>query len=212
MAVTRINCRGQACPAPVVKTMEVLKNIKEPGIVEVQVDNEIAVENLKKLGARKKLPVTAEKAGPSFYKVTFQIESAEQIGSSPLGSAQAACEPVFAENIQAAGTVIAIGSQYMGSGSDELGAALLKSFIYAVSKLPLLPKTMVFFNGGAHCTCEGSNMASDLKILEKNGVEILTCGTCLDYYGIKDKLLVGKVTDMYSIVEILSNAGKVIKP
>ena len=75
-----------------------------------------------------------------------------------------------------------------------------------------LPKTMLFYNGGATLTAEGSDSLEDLKSLEAQGVEIMTCGTCLDYYGLKEKLAVGTVTNMYSIVETMANAGKIIRP
>ena len=100
----------------------------------------------------------------------------------------------------------------MGRGSDELGKLLMKSFLFAVTQLPQLPKTMLFYNGGAKLTVEGSESLEDLKGLEAQGVEILTCGTCLNFYGLADKVAVGGVTNMYSIVETLANAGKVIKP
>ena len=75
-----------------------------------------------------------------------------------------------------------------------------------------LPKKMIFYNGGATITCEGSDSLEDLKNLESQGVEIVTCGTCLDYYGMKDKLAVGTVTNMYDIVESMNHAGKIVKP
>ena len=100
----------------------------------------------------------------------------------------------------------------MGRGNDELGATLMKGFIYALSQLEELPKTLLFYNGGAKLTTEGSASLEDLKSMEAQGVEILTCGTCLNFYGLTEKLAVGGVTNMYSIVETLSGAAKVIKP
>ena len=108
--------------------------------------------------------------------------------------------------------MVAVSSDRMGSGNDELGKVLIKGFIFAVTQLDELPKTMLFYNGGATLTTEGSDSLEDLKSLEAQGVEILTCGTCLDYYGLKDKLAVGSVTNMYSIVETLAGADKIIKP
>mgnify|MGYP003248336708 CR=1 FL=1 len=96
--------------------------------------------------------------------------------------------------------------------NDELGKVLIKGFIFAVTQLDKLPKTMLFYNGGATLTTEGSDSLEDLKSLEAQGVEIMTCGTCLDYYGLKDKLAVGSVTNMYSIVETQAKATKIIKP
>ena len=88
----------------------------------------------------------------------------------------------------------------------------MKGFLYALSQQETLPKTILFYNGGAHLTAQGSESLEDLRSMEAQGVQILTCGTCLDYYGLKDKLAVGGVTNMYSIVEILSGAAHVIKP
>ena len=100
----------------------------------------------------------------------------------------------------------------MGRGSDELGKLLMKSFLFAVSQLPRLPRTVLFYTGGAKLTVEGSESLEDLRNMEAQGVEILTCGTCLNFYGLAEKLAVGGVTNMYAIVEALANAGKVIKP
>ena len=88
----------------------------------------------------------------------------------------------------------------------------MKGFLFAVSQLPELPRTMLFYNGGASLTCKGSGSLEDLKSLEAQGVEILTCGTCLNHYGLTEELAVGGVTNMYAIVEKLAGAGKVVKP
>ena len=100
----------------------------------------------------------------------------------------------------------------MGSGNDELGKVLIKGFIFAVTQLDELPEQMLFYNGGAVLTCEEADTLEDLKNLEAQGVEILTCGTCLDYYGLKEKLQVGSVTNMYAIVEAMSRADEIIRP
>ena len=88
----------------------------------------------------------------------------------------------------------------------------MKGCIFAISQLETLPKTMLFYNGGAKLTAEGSDSLEDLKGLEEKGVEILTCGTCLNFYGLQDKLAVGSVTNMYTIVEKMAGADKIIKP
>ena len=99
----------------------------------------------------------------------------------------------------------------MGSGDDALGATLMKGYLYAVSQQEELPKTILFYNGGAKLTVEGAVSVEDLKNMEAQGVEILTCGTCLNFYGLGDKLAVGSVTNMYTIVEKLTQASKVIR-
>jgi selenium metabolism protein YedF len=100
----------------------------------------------------------------------------------------------------------------MGSGNDDLGKVLIKGYIFALTQLDELPKTILFYNGGATLTAEGSDSIEDLKNLEAQGVEIMTCGTCLNYYGLTEKLQVGTVTNMYSIVETCAKASKIMKP
>ena len=100
----------------------------------------------------------------------------------------------------------------MGEGSNELGKILLKGFLFALTQQEQLPKTVLFYNGGAAVTCEGSASLEDLKALQAQGVEILTCGTCLNYYGLTEQLRVGEVTNMYVIVEKQAKADLVIRP
>ena len=108
--------------------------------------------------------------------------------------------------------MVVIGTSCLGSGADTLGATLMKGFLYALSQQERLPRTILFYNGGAKITTEGSVSIEDLKNMEAQGVEIRTCGTCLNYYGLTDKLAVGSVTNMYDIVETMTSAGKVIRP
>ena len=101
---------------------------------------------------------------------------------------------------------------YDPDASDELGKILIKGFIYALSQMETHPDTILFYNGGAKLTTEDSESLEDLKKMEEEGVEILTCGTCLKHYGLMEKLMVGKVTDMYTIAERMTGADKVIRP
>ena len=107
---------------------------------------------------------------------------------------------------------VAAARSACASGDDVLGKKLLKSFVFSLTQLPRLPKTILLYNGGAHLSCEGSDSLEDLKNLADDGVEILTCGTCLDFYGITDKFAVGEVTNMYVIAEKLAGASVVVRP
>ena len=100
----------------------------------------------------------------------------------------------------------------MGEGSEELGAVLIKSFVFALTQLDDLPSTIIFYNSGVNLSCEGSPVLEDLKNLAAQGVEIISCGTCLNFYGLKEKLAVGEVSNMYDIVERQRAADLVIKP
>ena len=197
-----IDCRGEQCPIPVVKTLKAIGEMKEAGTIETHVDNETAVQNLTKLAGSKGFQIKSEKVDDKHYVVTMEV-------TTPGAAAEEApvCLPDRRGN-----TVYAFGSNCMGEGNDELGATLMKGFLYAVSQLEELPKTMLFYNGGAKLTVEGSASLEDLKSLQAQGVEILTCGTCLNFYGLSEKLAVGEVTNMYAIVEKLNGASHIVKP
>lgn len=202
MANVKINAVGDQCPVPVVKATKALKEFREAGTLEVQVDNEIAIQNLTRLANSKNLKNSSEKLSDELYKITMQVE-----GPVEMSDADISCAVDNRGDF-----IVAIDTDIMGRGADDLGKTLMKGFIFAVSQLETLPKTMLFYNGGAKLTTEGSVSVEDLKNMEAQGVEILTCGTCLNFYGLTDKLAVGGVTNMYTIVEKLASAGKVIKP
>ena len=199
-----VNAMGDACPIPVIKTKKAMQKVTGAETIEVLVDNDIAVQNVTKMAQSTGATVTQEKLGEDEYKVTIQALAGEGTQTAPAG---AVCDCVPTGD-----TVVVISSDKMGSGNDELGKVLIKGCIFAITQLDELPKKMIFYNGGAKITCEGSDSLEDLKNLESQGVEIVTCGTCLDYYGMKDKLAVGTVTNMYDIVESMNNAGKIVKP
>ena len=100
----------------------------------------------------------------------------------------------------------------MGEGDPELGTALMKSYIYALSQQDQLPSTILFYNSGVKLACQDAPTLEDLKSLEAQGVTIKTCGTCLNYYGLTEKLCVGEVTNMYDIAERMTKADQIIKP
>ena len=200
-----VNAVGEQCPIPVVKATRALREMREPGMLEVHLDNEIAVQNLTRMAGGHHLTAKTEKIAEKEFVVTMEVTA--PVGDAPWEEPELACAPDMRGDF-----VVAVDTDAMGRGSEELGRTLMKGFLFAVSQLPVLPKTMLFYNGGAKLTTEGSDSLEDLKKMEAQGVEILTCGTCLNYYGLTEKLAVGGVTNMYSIVEKLAGAGKVVKP
>lgn len=199
-----VNAMGDSCPIPVIKTKKAMQSLTGPETIEVLVDNEIAVQNVTKMASSGGGKVTSEKLGEKEYKVTIAMGGAAVAADD---AEETACIPDARDNM-----VVVVSSDRMGSGNDELGKVLIKGFIYAVTQLDKLPKTMLFYNGGATLTCEGSDSLEDLKSLEAQGVEILTCGTCLNHYGLTDKLKVGEVTNMYVIAEKMTQADLIVKP
>ena len=200
----QVNALGDACPIPVVKTIKALAALGGAGTIETLVDNEVAVENLKRLASEKGCGVSVEKAAEKEWHVTFDVPEGLSVDAGEADDAQ--CLVPAKKNL-----VIQVSSDAMGAGSDELGRNLMKAFIYAVTQQDELPATMLFYNGGAHLTCEGSPALDDLKALAEQGVEILTCGTCLNHYGIADKLAVGEVTNMYVICQKLEQASNIVR-
>jgi len=202
----QVNAIGDACPIPVVKTKNAIKELAGPGVVETLVDNEIAVQNLAKMAKQKGYEVRSEKLSAQEFKVTMQI------GDAPLEEDDGPETCLVVPDGRKKKVVVAITSPYMGTGSDELGGALMKAFIFALTQQDQLPSTILFYNGGAQLTTEGSLSLDDLKSLEAQGVEILTCGTCLNFFGLSEKLKVGDVTNMYDIAEKLTTADLVVRP
>lgn len=204
----QVNALGDACPIPVVKTKNAIKELGGSGVVETLVDNEIAVQNLTKMANQKGYRVSSKKLSDRQYQVTMEIgENAADKQTAPTASESETCIPDAREN-----TVVVIASATMGEGDPELGRLLMKGYLYALTQLDTLPKTLLFYNGGAALTCEGSASLEDLKSLEAQGVQILTCGTCLNHYGLTDSLKVGEVTNMYVIAETMAGATKIVKP
>lgn len=209
-----IDARGEACPIPVVRTLKALGALAGPGSVETIVDNEIAVQNLTRMGEGKGCAVSSERTGEKEWHVTVTASEAVAVASGEpeavtcgvpgADAAGAAPEP---RNV-----VVAITAETMGTGDDVLGRKLMGSFVYSLTQLDELPATIVLYNGGAHLSCEGSPALDDLRGLAESGVEVLTCGTCLDHYGIADTLAVGEVTNMYVIAQRLTGASLVVRP
>lgn len=98
----------------------------------------------------------------------------------------------------------------MGKGDDALGRILMKSFFHTLAETRPVPDTIIFFNSGVKLLVDGSEAFEDIKRLEQNGVKILACGTCLDYFKLKDRLLAGSISNMYDIKEMMLTASSTI--
>jgi selenium metabolism protein YedF len=204
-----VDARGLACPLPVVNTKEELAHMQPGETVEVLVDNEIAVQNLAKFARVKQHAITSEQLSAQEYRVVLTKGNAPESDSAE--PELAACD-VPAAPQSSTGTVVVLSSNQMGQGEAELGRTLMKAFVFALTKQDQLPQTILLYNTGAFLSCEGSDSVEDLRTLAYKGVEILTCGTCLNYYQLTDKLAVGGVTNMYDIVEKQEKAARIIRP
>ena len=145
-----------------------------------------------------------EKKGEKEYTVTMRIGAAEE----NVEPEETAC----AVDTRQKGMLVVLYANTMGTGDEKLGKALMKAFVFALTRQDTLPETVLCYNTGAFLTCEGADTLEDLKLLESEGVTVLTCGTCLDFYGLKEKLAVGGVTNMYDIVERMETARTLVRP
>ena len=190
-----IDCKGMACPLPVVNAKKAAEELNAGDVLTVLVDNEIAVQNLTRFAEHKGFGVSAEKKADKEYTVIMQIAGG---AAAPAREEEVAC----AMDSRRKGMLVVLSANVMGTGDPKLGTSLMKAFVFALTKQDQLPDTILCYNTGAYLTCEGADTLEDLKLLESEGVTILTCGTCLDFYGLKEKLAVGGATNMYDIVAL----------
>ena len=205
----RLDERGKQCPLPVIEAKKALESSAPGEKVEVVVDNEIAVQNLTKMADHKGFAVCSEKTGEREFLVTITTgEGNGETAQAPSVAEEVTCTP----DGRRKGMVVVLSSNQMGQGDEVLGKLLMKGFVFALTQQDMLPETILLYNSGAFLSCEGSDNLEDLKPLEAQGVEILTCGTCLNHYGIAEKRQVGGVTNMYEIVEKMTKASVVVRP
>lgn len=211
-----IDERKNQCPIPLVHTMSACKDMKEGEELTVKVSSDTPVQNIKRFALSKGYDVDVKENASDDIDVIITIhEECDCCECGCEGGCDCDCDCGCDDDEDYGyeeSLVVAIGSNKMGDGDEQLGKNLMKAFIFSVSKQEILPNVMLFYNSGAFLTTEGSESLDDLKELEAAGVTIMTCGTCLDYYKIKDKLKVGIVTNMYDIVAAMEMATSVIKP
>ena len=197
-----LDARGMACPLPVVNAKKAAEGLHPGDTLIVRVDNEIAVQNLQRFAQHMGFTAAGENVSDSEFTVTMVI------------GGEAKAEPEIACNLDTRqkGMLVVLSGNTMGSGDERLGKALMKAFVFALTKQDVLPETILCYNTGAYLTTDGADTLEDLKLLESEGVTILTCGTCLDFYGLKEKLAVGGVTNMYDIVERMESAQTIVRP
>ncbi|MCB2225315.1 MAG: sulfurtransferase-like selenium metabolism protein YedF [Desulfarculaceae bacterium] len=195
-----LDCKGLACPQPVIRTKELIES-EAPDSIEVLVDNEAASQNVSRF------------MGTQGYEATVSRQGAEWLISGqrdPDKAAQDIPPEVFTCSPEDARQLVFIRSNTMGRGDDKLGTGLMKNFILTLKEMGPALWRILFVNSGVKLCCEGSESLEALKELQESGVSILVCGTCLDFFGLLEKKQVGETTNMLDIVTSLQVAGKVI--
>lgn len=192
--------RGLSCPEPVINTKRALEQQNGAPLVSI-VDNEVSKSNVLKFARSQGYRTVVRQEGTSYYITIGQDGPDEMQADAPAQETKPSPHT---------SVLYLITGEEVGRGSGELGRALQKTFLYALAETGQQALHIVFIHGGAHLTCEGSPVLISLERLKSLGWSIATCGACLDYYSLKDKLAIGEVTNMYAIVELMRSAAKVI--
>ena len=188
-----VDALGKACPMPVILAKKEIDAGNTSFVVAV--DNEVAVENLKRLAESQNYQASVETKGGNFH-VTF------------VGDGAAA--PVCEESNKPKNWALFVGKDFIGDGSEELGNSLMIMFFYTLAESNDAPRYILFMNSGVKLPVENDQVVEHLKTLQEKGSEILVCGTCLKFFNIADNLKIGTVSNMYDISERMHMADKVI--
>lgn len=198
-----IDTSGLPCPQPVIKTKQIL----EEGCfehLEVIVDNLAAKENVSRFLTKSKVKIARIENNAGKFHIFAQIKEAKP--SKDFAEDEYLCSVP-----QITGKTLFITKDALGTGSKELGKKLMKAFLYTLTQLENKPTLLLFMNSGVKLCVEGSDSVPNLKTLSEKGTELLVCGTCLDYFGISEKLQVGKISNMYDIAGHLLDDERVVK-
>lgn len=192
-----VDVRGLPCPQPVIKAR---KAMGESDVVIVIVDNDVSQKNVTRMAEKSGASVESEARADGIYL---------RITQEPGPTSDASSESE--DDASGVPRVLVVPGELMGRGEhDELGHILVRGFFHTLGEVEPLPQTIIFFNSGVKLVVEGSPLIEDLQALTQEGVEILACGTCLDYYDLMDDIAVGTISNMYTIAEAMLRAGRLI--
>lgn len=191
----RIDCTGLVCPMPVIKTKKYFDS-KEAKEVVVIVDNEVAKNNILRLSKG--------------LKLNSKFSEENGIYNISLSRGEISEALVETENLEK-DLAILIGSNKLGSGDDRLGETLMKVYINTLAESEVLPQNLMFINSGVFLTCDGSDVIDSLNFMITKGVNVFSCGACLDFYDLKETLKSGEIGNMYQIIDIMNRSENTIK-
>jgi selenium metabolism protein YedF len=196
-----VDARNMSCPQPLVKAKKALEGMKAGERLRILINNKTSRDNLIRfLSGNGMSPSLSEEGGE------YSIEVEKMSGSLAISDTVGYCEPDLSRN----GPVIVINHHGMGSGSEELGRVLLQACIFTLKEISPLPSAILCYNAGVLVAAEGSPTVPALKELASRGVNLLLCGTCVDYYELKDKISIGTISNMHEILQLISNSKRVM--
>ncbi|MEJ2066836.1 MAG: sulfurtransferase-like selenium metabolism protein YedF [Deltaproteobacteria bacterium] len=191
-----VDCRGLSCPQPVIRTKQALEETER---VTVIVDNPASRDNVARFVESQGAGVTIAEKPDGIYLTIEKGPGLDRTKKAPASDTPAS-GPV----------VVVIPQDQMGRGEAKLGHILMRAFLHTLTEVSGRPEKMIFFNTGVKLTVEGSEILDDVRALENTGTEILVCGTCLEYFGLKEKIAVGQISNMYTIAETMLAAGRLV--
>ena len=200
-----LDVRHLACPGPVLALRDLLAQGET--LIRLRVADTLALSNVTRFAQTRGADVEAAPDEDGGYSIEVAAES----GSSNARSGEEALLVCDIPPVDGP-TVVQVTSSVMGQGDDDLGELLLRSFIKTLAQLESKPSAILFYNDGVKLCCHGSLLIDDLRSLESDTLEIIACGTCLNFFDLADQLEVGRVTDMLEIASILTQAGRLIRP
>lgn len=206
-----IDVRGEPCPVPVIRTRKAMESILKPGqdshvnLLTVLVSKQDQVDNVTRMAGRSGWTSTFSQQGDHFRIDLTGPES--QSAPVIVASEDLTCEiPVSGRTSR----VTVVASNTMGKGSETLGGVLIRAFLGVLKELDSCPEIIIFYNSGVKLVIEGSPVLAEIRELDELGVELLVCGTCLEYFEIRDKVCVGTVSNMYDIATAMLDAENAV--
>jgi selenium metabolism protein YedF len=204
---TIVDARGLACPQPVLLAKKAIEENEE---VTVLVDNDTAVENIRRLAVKTACGYSVtEKAGGVLEITLVRTGAANR---PPAETAAVATEPACAVASGKGSVVVILSDNRMGRGDDLLGDILIRAFLNTLLLQKPLPKTILCYNAGVKLATKDSAVIDDLQLLEQAGTDILICGTCVNYFGLSDQIAAGHISNMYDILEAMAGATRLLRP
>jgi selenium metabolism protein YedF len=197
-----LDVKGKKCPMPLIETKKALKEINPEETLKIIIDNETSVKNVSHYLEDNGIRIEKSQRGDTWEIVVNKGEAdLEQTVPEAYCSAPAEKDDSY---------VVVFTKNRIGEGSEELGEALIGAMLNSLLELDKQPKKLIFMNSGINIVIEGSIVLHSLRDIEAKGVEIIVCGTCLDYFGKMDELAIGRISNMYEIMESMTGVGNVI--
>ncbi|MCL2790171.1 MAG: sulfurtransferase-like selenium metabolism protein YedF [Desulfobulbus sp.] len=202
MSLITLDCKGLPCPQPVLRVKDALE--RGASRIEVLTDNEAAKDNVLRFArSQGHTAIIADRPDGGFV-ISVAITGKPMTQTDETGCC---CDTPAAPRL-----VYVISSDSMGRGSEELGWALLQTYIQTIKEIKPLPDKILFYNSGVKLVASSSGALDALRELQNQGVEILACAACLDFFQLKTAMQVGQISNMYAIMDAMASADKLVSP